>query len=190
MFKLTEGKIVSSDKIESALEVEFYKGFCEVKDQLQLDTSMQPFFDKCTLANEFLMKKNFFLKFYERRDKYRYLIKKEACGENKITRDLSSSVIEKFNRFQIIKRGLENKEKEDFCSIDIVYEPVSNKNDLLICYFTDNIHLAFRSYISKKVKGEEEIRYDTVRQCHYCENYFSKTKEAMKKHTKRELYIL
>ena len=40
MFKLTEGKIASSDKIESALEVEFYKDFCEVKDQLQLDTSM------------------------------------------------------------------------------------------------------------------------------------------------------
>ena len=40
MFKLTEGKIVSSDKIESALEVEFDKDFCEVKDQLQLDTSM------------------------------------------------------------------------------------------------------------------------------------------------------
>ena len=28
------------------------------------------------------------------------------------------------------------------------------------------------------------MHHDTVRQCHYCENYFSKTKEAMKKHPK------
>ena len=90
------------------------------------------------------------MKFYERRDEYRYLIKKEASGENKITRDLSSSVIEKFNGYKIIKRGLRNKEKEDFCPIDIVYDPVSNKHDLVISYFTENIHLVFRSYISKK----------------------------------------
>ena len=59
MFKLTEGKIVSRDKVESILEAEFYKDFCEVKDQLQLDTSMYGFFDKCALANEFLTKKFF-----------------------------------------------------------------------------------------------------------------------------------
>ena len=157
-----------------------FKGFCEVKDQLQPDTSMYEFFDKRAMKMSFWQKK-FFLKFCERRVKYRYLIKEGAYGENKITRHLSSSVIEKFNGYKIIKRGLRNKEKEDFCPIDIAYEPVSNKDDIVICYFTDNIHLAFRSYISKKVKGEEKIHHDTVRQCHYCENYFCKTKEAMKK---------
>ena len=131
-----------------------------------------------------MTKNNFFLKFYERRDKYRYLIKKGASGENKVTRDLSFSAIEKFNGYEIIKRGLRNKEKEDFCPIDIVYELVSNKDDLAICRFTDEIYLAFRSYISKKIKGEEKMRLNTVRQCHYCENYFSKTKEATKKRTK------
>ena len=134
--------------------------------------------------NEFLKKKNFFLKLYERRDKHRYLMKEGACSDNKIAQDLSSSVIEKFNGYEIIKRGLRNKEKEDFSPIYIVYEPSSNKDDLVICYFTDNIHLAFRSYISKKIKGEEKILHNTVRQCHYCENYLSKTEEAMQKHTK------
>ena len=93
-------------------------------------------------------------------------------------------MIEKFNGYEIIKRGLRNKEKEDFYPIDIVYEPVSNRGDLVICYFTDEIHLAFRSYISKNVKGVEKIVHNTVRQCHYCENYFAKTKEAMQEHTK------
>ena len=31
-------------------------------------------------------------------------------------------------------------------------------------------------------KGKECIRHATVRQCHYCENYFAKTEENMKKH--------
>lgn len=134
--------------------------------------------------NEFLKKKNFFLKFYERRDKHRYLMKEGACSDNKIAQDLSSSVIEKFNGYEIIKRGLRNKEKEDFSPIYIVYEPSSNKDDLVICYFTDNIHLTFKSCISKKIRGEEKILHNIVRQCPYCENYLSKTEEAMQKHTK------
>lgn len=67
-------------------------------------------------------------------------MKEGACSDNKIAQDLSSSVIEKFNGYKIIKRGLRNKEKEDFSPIYIVYEPSSNKDDLVICYFTDNIH--------------------------------------------------
>ena len=63
MFKLIEGKIISRDKVESVLEVEFYKDFCEIKDQLQLDTSIYRFFDKCALVNEFLTKKKFSLSF-------------------------------------------------------------------------------------------------------------------------------
>ena len=31
---------------------------------------------------------------------------------------------------------------------------------------------------------KKKIHHETIRQCHYCENYFSKIKEAMKKHTK------
>ena len=101
---------------------DFHKDFCEVKDQLKRDTSMYGFFDKCVLVNEFLTRKNLFLKFYEKRDKYRYLIKKGACSRvNKVTHDLSSSVIEKFNGYEIIKRGLRNKEKEDFCPIDVLF---------------------------------------------------------------------
>ena len=60
----------------------------------------------------------------------------------------------------------------DFQTIDIVYEPVGNENELVICYFTGNINLAYRSYVNKKVKGEDKISNLTVRQCHYFENFF------------------
>lgn len=51
------------------------------------------------------------------------------------------------------------------------------------CHFTDQIHLAYRSYIGKNIKGNEKIGHPTVRQCPYCENVFAKNDENMKKHT-------
>ena len=114
---------------------------------------MYGFFGRCALANELLAKKNiFFLKFYERCNEYRYLIKKGAAGENKITRDLSSSVTEKFNDYKLIKRRLRNKEQEDFYPIHIVHEPIGKENELAACYFPNELHLAYRSYVSRKTK--------------------------------------
>ena len=106
-------------------------------------------------------------------------MKKGAVGANKITRDFSSSVIEKFNGYETIKTGLSRKEKEDFFPIDIIYDQIFDQNFPVPCYFTDTIHLAYRSYISKTYKREEKIGHSTVRQCHYCcENYFSKSEET------------
>ena len=38
LFKLSDGKSLGKDKVESVLGGDFYKDFCEVKDQLKLDT--------------------------------------------------------------------------------------------------------------------------------------------------------
>ena len=52
----------------------------------------------------------------------------------------------------------------------------------MICYFTNELHLAYRSYVSKKHKVKDVINHRTVRQCHYCENFFVKSDDAMAKH--------
>ena len=52
------------------------------------------------------------------------------------------------------------------------------------CYFTDKIHLAYRSYIGQYIKGKEKIGHPTARQCPYCEHFFAKTEENMKHHIK------
>ena len=62
---------------------------------------------------------NFFNKFFEKRDKYRFLIKKKVVGKNTVTRNLSSSVIEKFNGYENIKLKIARKEKTDFTSLEI-----------------------------------------------------------------------
>ena len=52
------------------------------------------------------------------------------------------------------------------------------------CYFTNKIHLAYRVYVGKYVKGDEKLGHLTVRQYPYCENLFTKSQENMKRHIK------
>ena len=91
-----------------------------------------------------------------------------------MTQDLSRSIIEKFNGYEITKHELARKEKVEFFPTDIVYEPIYDENVPVLCYFTDKIHLAYRSYIGRYVKGEEKVGHPTAIQCHYCEKSFCK----------------
>ena len=146
LFKLTENDRVSRKNIESTLGKEFFDEISESKELLQLDDSIEGFFKKCVLVNDFLEKKDLFLRVYERRDKFRYLIKKGVHGKNKVIRGLSSCVVKKFNGYEIMKKSLQHKEKKDSDPVHIVYESV------IKCFFTDSLHLAFRSYIDKNKK--------------------------------------
>ena len=132
-----------------------------------------------------LAKHNFFLKFFERRDKFRFLIKKRIEGrKNKVTRNLSSLIIKKLDGYEIIKHELGRKEKMEFTPINIIYKLIYDDNVPVPCYFTDKIHPAHRSYLGKFVKRNEKIGHATGRQCPYCENVFAKTEENMKHHIK------
>ena len=91
-----------------------------------------------------------------------------------MTRDLSGSVTEKFNGYEIIQHELVRKEKIKFVAINIVYEPIYDENVPVPYYFTDKIHLGYRSYIGRSFKGEKKINHPTVRQCHYCEIFLKK----------------
>ena len=137
------------------------------------------FFSEQSVGKTFFF---FFLKFFERRDKFRFLIKKKVEGKNKVIRDLSSPIIEKSNGYEIMKHELARKVKVEFVPIDIVYEPVYDENVPVPCHFTGKIHLVYRSYIRKRFKGKEKVGHPTVRQCHCCEIFFAKSKENMKNH--------
>ena len=66
--------------------------------------------------------------------------------------------------------------------INIVYEPIFDEKIPVPCFFTDQIFLAYRSYIGRFDKGKERISNRIVKQYHYCEKGFGKNDEAMKKH--------
>ena len=65
------------------------------------------YFDRCFKVNE-LTKYNFLLNFLNNK-MFRFLIQKKVQGKNKVTRNLFSSVIEKFNGYEIIRRQLARK---------------------------------------------------------------------------------
>ena len=65
----------------------------------------------------------------------------------------SDCVIQKFNGYEILKTQLKNEDKNCHEPIDIIYEPVNDERSIE-CYFTRNLHLAYRSYCCKKAKGD------------------------------------
>ena len=65
---------------ERAKEVvgeKFYEELLEIKETIKLDRSAFRFFNKSFLVNQLISKYGYFLKFFERRDKYHFLIKKK-----------------------------------------------------------------------------------------------------------------
>ena len=95
-----------------------------------------------------------------------------------MTRNLSSSVLEKFNGYEMIRQKLQRKEKIDVTPIDIVYESSYDESITILCFFTDQMFLAYKSYIGRMDRGKERVSS----RCYFCENFFAKNEEAMKKH--------
>ena len=95
----------------------------DIEDEILLDRTLFGYFDRCFTLNEVLVKYNFFLKFFERPDIYRFLIKKKGQGKNGLTRNLCSCVLEKSNGHEMTEENISRKEKSDFIPINIIYEP-------------------------------------------------------------------
>ena len=68
---------------------------------------------------------------------FRFLIQKKVQGENKVTRDVSSSVVEKSNGYELVRLQLARQKRIEFIPINIVYEPIYNENIPVPCFFTD-----------------------------------------------------
>ena len=79
-----------------------------------------------------------------------------------VIRNLSSSVLEKFNGYEMIRNDLRSEERAELIPINVVYEPIYDETVSAPCYSTNKIHLAYRSYINK---GNEQIIHRTVRRC-------------------------
>ena len=94
MHHLTEGKVIDKSKIKEVLGNDFYNDLLEIKND-KLDGAIFGYFERCFLANQVLAKYNF-LKFFERRNMFRFQIKKKVEGKNQVTRSFSSYVIEMF----------------------------------------------------------------------------------------------
>ena len=82
----------------------------------------------------------------------------------------------------MIRQKLERKEKIDLTPIDIVYEPSYDESIPVPYFFTDQFFLAYKSYIGRMDRGKERVSSRAVKQCYFCQDFFAKNEEAMKKH--------
>ena len=67
------------------------------------------------------MSKNLFLRVYELRKKFCYLIKKMPKGKIIIQKDLSACVETHFNGFELVRRMTENELRQKYRPVDILY---------------------------------------------------------------------
>ena len=93
IFYKTDGKIPEKGKTAEVLGSYFYNELLEIKDEVKLDRTIFGYFDTCFKVNHVISNHNFFLKFFERRDVFRFLIQKKVQGKNQLTKNLSSSVV-------------------------------------------------------------------------------------------------
>ena len=119
-----------------------------------------------------------FLRVYECRNKFRFLIKKPPQGKNKIIRNISLCVIQKYNGYAFVKVEKKNQEKQLFETIDIVYDPVQNFDDIVDCCFTFHLHVTYRLQYSRGKKGTQILH---AFQCYLCYKFHS-TKKTFEKH--------
>ena len=93
----------STDELKSDIENDqLYDVLLSRKDIIRLNLDIQNFENQRFSVNDLLIKYGLFLRIYELKDKFRYLIKQDSQKKT-LMRDLSSCVIEKFNGFNIIR---------------------------------------------------------------------------------------
>ena len=97
-----------------------------------LDYSIFGFFDRCQVINEVLSEYGFFLRFYERRNKFRYQLRQKLKEKNEMKRKLSACIIQKFNGYELFRNHLNSTEQKDFIPIDVVYEPTLNGKKVIV----------------------------------------------------------
>ena len=142
-----------------------------IKSSLRLDgQDVINFQNQCYQVNGILSEHNLFLRVFEVKDRFRYLIKQNS-NQNKHFTELLACVIERFNGFQLVKLEFDNEIRKNFKPIDIIYMPVIMQNSIIDCYFTDRLHLAFKA-LYNETTDMKTIKSCCAFECYFCGRFF------------------
>ena len=101
IYRLSHIKLHGIDvKLENTKETlgeSLFFSLKKIETLTKLDHSLFGFFERCQKINEVLAEHGYFLRFYERRNKFRYQIKKKLTDKNGTRKELSACVVQKFN---------------------------------------------------------------------------------------------
>ena len=175
---------ISIDDAEKTVGRDFYFELQKIKPAVMLDYTVFGFFDRCKTMNWVLSRFGFFLKFYERRNKFRYQLRQKLKSKNEMRTELSACVIQKFNGYDLLRNNLQSNENTELVPIDIVYETTLDVSKPILCFFAPEIYIAYQTFYEKSLGENKQkgVNSTAAKQCPYCNNFFLKSKEKMKKH--------
>ena len=89
--------------------------------------------------------------------------------KKEVIRKVSSCIKEKFSGFHVAQSSLSKGQKTDLSPINIIYILVRSQEDVIQCFFTEDIKSAFRATFNIK----QDIRHaSAVYECYYCASFF------------------
>ena len=143
--------------VEEVLGRDFFFKLKRIEPKTDLDYTGFGFFERCQLMNETLAEFGSFLRFYERRNKFRYQLRQKLQCKNEMKRELSACTIQKFNGYDLLRNKLQYFEKGDLVPIDIVYKPTLDIEKPILCFFAPEITLAYQTCYDRMESGQKKI---------------------------------
>ena len=123
------------ENAEEILGNELFIELKKIEKSTMLNHSISVFFYPCKLINDVLCEYGFFLRFYERQNKFRHQLKRKLKEKNQMKRELSACIIQKFNGYELLRNHLNSTERKNFIPIYIVYEPTLNEKKKQLSVF-------------------------------------------------------
>ena len=149
---------VDDEQIKVDIGAEIYDKIHPLKNFLKLDLDILNFENQCLTINRILSKNGLFLRVFELKDKFHFVIKQGPEKKN-IIRELSGCIIEKFNGFTVVRIEFDRKLRQKFSPIDIIYKPVKKEDEIIECFFSEKMNLAYRTTYSEDKKNDIKTWY-------------------------------
>ena len=161
------------DSLKQDVGVDLSRDLFKIKSSLRLDGEDNLNFEnQCFTINNILSRHNMFLRVFELKDKFHYLIKQNS-EQKKYVNEVSACVIERFNGFTIVRLQFDNELRKEFSPIDIIYKPVKKRHAILNCFFTDKLHLTYKALYNETVKWDK-LRSGFAFQCYFCGKFWTR----------------
>ena len=75
IFYKSDSQVTNQNRIAEVLGDDLYNELLVIKDNIKLHRALLGYYNRCLILNKAFSKHNFFIKFFERRDTFRFLIK-------------------------------------------------------------------------------------------------------------------
>ena len=174
-YKLT-GKVdfvEQEDSLKQDVGIALSHDLFEIKSLLRLDGEDNLNFEnQCFRITTILSRHDMFLRVFELKDKFRYIIKQNS-EEKKFFNELSACVVERFNGFTIVRLEFDNEIRKEFTPVNIIYKPVKKENAILNCFFTDKLHLAYKAVYNETTKWDK-LKSTCAFQCYFCGKFWTR----------------